>query len=256
MPKIDELRHFAKDNNIAVLGITESKLDGSVSDSEIQVDGYELLRCDRNRHGGGVACYIRKNLCYNTKNVFPKSIENIFVDILLPKTKPFTVGILYRPPTQHDFVQVISDKLDLLSPETNDIYILGDLNINTYCNGKNLLDKNIDHIGENITLSPLFKQYRELCVSFSLKQIIRSPTRITSNSISLIDHILTNASNMISGSGVIDIGISDHQLIYCTRKMIRSKYDIHKNIKCRSFKNYDATNFVDMLRLSDFPNYV
>ena len=60
---------------------------------------------------------------------------------------------------------------------------------------------------------------------------------------------------MISGSSLIDIGISDHQMIYCTRKMIRSKYDIHKNIKCRSFKNYDATNFVDMLRLSDFPNY-
>ena len=255
LPKIDELRHFAKSNNIAVLGITESKLDPSVSDSEIQIEGYELLRCDRNRHGGGVACFICKKLCFNIKNVFPENIENIFVDILLPKTKPFTVGILYRPPTQHDFVQVISSNLDNLSPETNDIYILGDLNINTFYNGKNLFDKNINHTNENITFSPMLKQYRELCVTFSLKQIINLPTRITSNSISLIDHILTNASNMISGSGVIDIGISDHQMIYCTRKMIRSKYDIHKNIKCRSFKNYDATNFVDMLRLSDFPNY-
>ena len=255
LPKIDELRYFIRNNNIAVLGITESKLDTSIYNSEIQIEGYELLRCDRNRHGEGVACYIRRNLCFNIKNVFPENIENIFVDILLPKTKPFTVGILYRPPTQHDFVKVLSSKLDLLSPEKNDIFILGDLNINTLCNGMNLFDKNSNHFNENITLSPLFKQYRELCVSFSMKQIISSPTRITSNSSSLIDHVLTNASNMISSSGVIDIGISDHQMIYCTRKLVRSRFDIHKNIRCRSFENYDATSFVDILRLCNFPNY-
>ena len=88
-----------------------------------------------------------------------------------------------------------------------------------------------------------------------MKQIISSPTRITSNSSSLIDHVLTNASNMISSSGVIDIGISDHQMIYCTRKLVRSRYNIHKNIRCRSFENYDATSFVDILRLCNFPNY-
>ena len=32
--------------------ISESKLDDSVPTSEIQIDEYDLLRCDRNRHEG------------------------------------------------------------------------------------------------------------------------------------------------------------------------------------------------------------
>ena len=78
LPKIDELRHIARLTNAAVIGISESKLDDSVSTSEIQIDEYDLLRCDRNRHGGGVACYIRNDLSYNVKSHFPKDIENIF----------------------------------------------------------------------------------------------------------------------------------------------------------------------------------
>ena len=90
LPKIDEMRNFVKKQSIAVLGVTESKLDSSINDSELKIEGYELLRCDRNRHGGGVACYISKSLCFNIKNIFSEEIENIFIDILLPKTKPFT----------------------------------------------------------------------------------------------------------------------------------------------------------------------
>ena len=83
LPKIDELRHIARLTNVAVIGISESKLDDSVSASEIQIDEYDLLRCDRNRHGGGVACYIRNDLSYNVKSHFPKDIENIFFWIII-----------------------------------------------------------------------------------------------------------------------------------------------------------------------------
>ena len=78
LPKIDELRHIARLTNAAVIGISESKLDDSVSTSEIQIDEYDLLRCDRNRHGGGVACYIRNDLSYNVKSYFPKDRKHIF----------------------------------------------------------------------------------------------------------------------------------------------------------------------------------
>ena len=74
LPKIDELRHIARLTNAAVIRISESKLDGSVPTSEFQIDGYYLLRCDRNRHRGGVACYIRNGLSYNVKSYFSKDI--------------------------------------------------------------------------------------------------------------------------------------------------------------------------------------
>ena len=95
LPKIDELRYIAKLSNAAVIGITESKLDDCILDSEIQIDNYQVLRCDRNRKGGGVACCVRNDLSYIAKNFFPEGIENIFFEILLPKTKPINVGIIY-----------------------------------------------------------------------------------------------------------------------------------------------------------------
>ena len=41
--KIDELRAIAKKSRAAVIGITESKLDESVTDGEINIDGYEVI---------------------------------------------------------------------------------------------------------------------------------------------------------------------------------------------------------------------
>ena len=93
LPKIDELRHMARLSNAAVIGICESKLDKSITNSEILIDNYDLLRCDRNRNGGGVACYIRNDLSYMQKNLFPNDIENVFFEIHLPRTKLITLEL-------------------------------------------------------------------------------------------------------------------------------------------------------------------
>ena len=57
LPNIEELRIIAKSTNAAIVGISESKLDESVLEPEIEIDDYKIFRCDRNRHGEGVACY-------------------------------------------------------------------------------------------------------------------------------------------------------------------------------------------------------
>ena len=59
--KIKELRFIAKSANAAVIGISESKLDTSVLEQDNSIDICKILHCDRNRHGGGVACYIRND---------------------------------------------------------------------------------------------------------------------------------------------------------------------------------------------------
>ena len=78
LSKIDELRIIANKSKASVIGITESKLDKTVLDGEINIDGYELVRSDRNRHGGGVACYIRNDISFNVRGDFSNEIENIF----------------------------------------------------------------------------------------------------------------------------------------------------------------------------------
>ena len=92
------------------IGKCESKLDKSVTISEIVIDDYDLLRCDRNRNGGGVSCYIGNDLSYTQKKLFPNNIENVFFEIHLPKTKPTTVRIVYRPPNQTNFIETLNEK--------------------------------------------------------------------------------------------------------------------------------------------------
>ena len=99
LPKIEELRFIAKSTIAAVIGICESKLDASVLEQEINIDNYKIMRCDRNRLGGRVACCIRNDLSYNILSVFPWEIENIFFEILLPNSKPIIAGTIYRPPS-------------------------------------------------------------------------------------------------------------------------------------------------------------
>ena len=60
LSKIDELRditsHIRPAIRPAILGITESKRDSSVTNAEVNINGYSIIRNDRNRNGGGVAC--------------------------------------------------------------------------------------------------------------------------------------------------------------------------------------------------------
>ena len=39
-------------------------------DQEVDINGYSILRSDRNGNSGGVACYVRADLCFNSKKVF------------------------------------------------------------------------------------------------------------------------------------------------------------------------------------------
>ena len=71
-----------------------------------------MIRSDRNRHGGGVACYVRNDISFNVRRDFSDEIENIVFDMLLPETKPILVGFLYRPPDQSKFLN-----FQLLYPE-------------------------------------------------------------------------------------------------------------------------------------------
>ena len=90
---------------------------------------------------------------------------------------------------------------------------------------------------------------------FGLKQLIEVPTRVTCSSSTIIDHILASFPNRVSQQGVIDVGLSDHQIIYCTRKISRIKRGTHKEIRCRSLKNYSADIYEEALGRVNFPNY-
>ena len=83
---------------------------------------------------------------------------------------------------------------------------------------------------------------------YGLEQLIISPTRVTCSTSSLIDHTLTTFPEKVLQRGIIDVGLSDHQLICCTRKFSLTKVGTHKQITFRSLKNYTAEAYKDALR--------
>ena len=70
LPKIDEIRYIAAFTNAAVIEVSASKLDETILQLEIQISNDELLRCDKNRNGGGVAWYIGSDIGYLQKHFF------------------------------------------------------------------------------------------------------------------------------------------------------------------------------------------
>ena len=242
MPKIDQVRLIAHKTNAAILGLSESKIDNSVSDNEISISGYNVLRNDRNKRGGGVICYIRVDINYNRRENFSKDTENIFIDILLPKTKPILIGIIYRPPDQNGFIRSLSEAISNAENFDNqEVYILGDININLIPHGRCIPNG--------------VRAYREFCSLHGLTQIIKDPTRVTENTSTILDHILTNSHEKISQSGVLDIGLSDHQMIFYTRKILKVKTGTKTYINVRSWKNYNKEILNQKLSEINYPNY-
>ena len=209
--KTEELRQIAKNTNL-VTGLCETKLDKTIFYSEVSIPNYSRVRKDRNRKGGGVSCYIRSDICFNSQNYLSDEIENISFDLLLPKTKPISIAIVYKPPTDNRFLDCLPKGLNDFNLMENDLFILGDTNINILDNGENILDKYKDMNKRKSNFGAIPKKYAQICSTLGLKQLVKHPTRITCHTSTLIDHIITNCEEKVTQRGVINTSLSDNQL--------------------------------------------
>ena len=213
-----------------------------MTDSEILVDGYSVLRNDRNRHGGGVCMFIRSDIAYNPRtDLDDENVRAVWCDISLPKSKPILVGTFYNPHRDSDFRTNFDKVLANINPG-QETYMLGDDNI---CTGTDSC---------NCRSSSVTKSYLNLLsAAGGFKQIIDKPTRVTNESIScIIDHVICNFSNKVVHSGVLPIGVSDHYLVFCTRKQAKLTFNTHKTVTLRSMKNYSAEVFSRYLENCDW----
>ena len=80
-------------------------MDATIADHEIHIDGYKIVRLDRNRHGGGVCIYIKSDTGYIVRSdLAEKSLE--------VSCKPFLISTWYTPNTPvklfNDFEKVVA----------------------------------------------------------------------------------------------------------------------------------------------------
>ena len=84
--RINQLYDYCRKLNLSILGICESKLDDTISTSIYSIPGYNLECLHRNRHGGGILCYIHESLPYVRRQnleVKSKEIEQISIDVTI-----------------------------------------------------------------------------------------------------------------------------------------------------------------------------
>ena len=71
----------------------------------------------------------------------PTDFENIFLDLLLPNSKPILIGILNRPPDQSGFLDMVSSAIaDMEDFDNKEAYLLGDFNFNLLDKSKYILE--------------------------------------------------------------------------------------------------------------------
>ena len=120
---IDQFRYFLKEKQFDIICLNETLLDETINDHEVNIEGYDIVRKDRNRNGGGVAIYVRSTINYMIRAEFDTGgLETITVEISKPKSKPFIINCVYRPPDSTvellNTYEKLIEKLDYENKET------------------------------------------------------------------------------------------------------------------------------------------
>jgi hypothetical protein len=142
---------------------------------------------------------------------------------------------VYRPPDSSISTNNWNEFLDLLSrPAGSEHVILGDINVDL--------------------LKSDSKEWINSAKISGYNQLIDSPTRVTDITTSLIDHIYVSSMD-ISNFGNLDIPLSDHQLIFVSRKLNfqSKKHNIdNKFIETRFWKDFKCEKLLEMVKKIDF----
>ena len=57
------------------------------------IKGYDTVRHDRNRSGGGVCIYVRKSINFVERtDLVPANLEAVCVEVIKPNSRPFIVS--------------------------------------------------------------------------------------------------------------------------------------------------------------------
>ena len=130
MNKHDELRVLMENRGGAlVLGLSETWLDGSISDVELDVSGFNLHRKDRNRRGGGVLVYVSNNVkAVRRVDLEDVRIEALWIEVKLDKRQILVCNV-YRPPdTKAEWMDELAVMVEHGVQAGKMVVVLGDLN--------------------------------------------------------------------------------------------------------------------------------
>lgn len=231
----DKLRECIKTTNeqFTVIGLSETHLNDKPSEY-YNIPGYNFEYKNRISRGkGGVGMYISQTVKYKVRsdlNNATDHYESCFIEIENNDHTNVIIGVIYRAHTSiYDFITEINPMLENISNENKNTYIMGDFNIDLLKEESN---------------RPIH-EYLNLILTHSFIPTITKPTRITENSATLIDNILTNNYCNVS-SKILTTDISDHfPTVLITRTKIKQNLS---NDKIPTYKRNYSNNNVNHLK--------
>ena len=231
--KLDELKCKILSNTprLDVCGFTETFLSDIVTDDRLQVAGYNLHRKDRkSKIVGGVVVYTSdKWKVIRRADLEIGELESIWLEFIIPMSKSVFVCYIYRPPkSQMSWFDEFDLQILSASKYDSDIIILGDFNID-FMPG---------------VMNSERKRWNETILLNNFTQVIDEPTRVTSSTETIIDHIYVNNIKHVQEIAVPKISLSDH-------------YGICMTYKKSSFQN-SISNFSNVItyhQMKNFNNY-
>ncbi len=248
--KLDQLRLFL-DSDVPPLDvycISETFVTSIVEDHYLNVNGYSMVRKDRqHKQGGGLIMYIRNGVNYRRRlDIECADLEIICIEIKLPN-KSILLSTVYRPPNndsqsvQH-WLHHMEESLYQMYSENKPTVLMG--------------DTNIDLISDHTDV--LKSSWINITTDMELNQIITEPTRTTDSTSTLIDHIYVSPDLPVLHSMVVNYAISDHFPIYAVFDLKNSdnykKNGTHKTITYRQHKHFNQNDYVCDLQAAPWQN--
>ena len=219
-----------------IIALTETWLSTDIADAEVDIPGYQLFRLDRNRHGGGVAIYVKMGLSVKIVSLHPltnpSGLEVLWLEVsskFIPSK--LLIGCCYRPPSSPpSSLEALSSQIESILLSHRSFILCGDINVD-------LLD----------CTNPLCTQLKNIISEFNLIIPIQSPTRISQNRSSLLDVFMLSPDIPITSSSVLDLAATDHLPIIMTTNWRKSKQS-SRTVTRRCFKKFNELNFLDDLK--------
>lgn len=112
--------------------VNETRLDNTISYSEVAIDGYTVVRWDRSRQEGDVAIYmyICNTIDFKIRNdLFDEDFEFLCLEIRKQKVKPFLTSVWHRPPNSMIDLLMLETSLDKIESENIESNLIHALSI-------------------------------------------------------------------------------------------------------------------------------
>ena len=205
---------------------------------------YIITRSRSNVFHGGIGLSIKENVHYVIRedlSVFiPHVFESLFIECKNPSLQNEIVGVIFRPNTAPKadldiFSKTINDIMCIINDEKKHCIMMGDMNID-------LLKYN-EHAKTN--------SYIDMVFANGFIPSITKPTRISSHSATLIDHIYSNTYNPKCTTGILITDLADHYGVFYLYPKHRCKRENQVHLK-RIISDVNMLSFKQALARVDF----